>query len=311
MADFDVVAFVSEIAGTPRGEQWALVLALISAVAHSVFGALNKAGGDPFLNRGAINLVYGGIALPIALFVLPWPTAELWPVLALSYLVHLTYEYLQAASYNRGAFTVVYPIARGAGPLAAALAAMVVFSETLRPGQWGGVALLSLSIMGLALVNIHAVRADPRNGPKIRADLSSAILTAIAAGVMLAAYTIVDAYGARLAENPFTFIAWFFASGLVGFPIIALFRWRALPVKPDLRPILWRGFWGGTIAYVSFGCVIMATRLGKVGETAAMRETSIVFGALIGMIFFREKLDPPRLALIGLIAAGAVLVEIG
>ena len=59
------------------------------------------------------------------------------------------------------------------------------------------------------------------------------------------------------------------------------------------------------------GCVIMATRLGKVGETAAMRETSIVFGALIGMIFFREKLDPPRLALIGLIAAGAVLVELG
>ncbi len=302
--------FITEIAGTPRGEQWALALALISAVAHSIFGAINKAG-DPFLNRGAINLVYGGLALPFALFVVPWPTADLWPVLALSYLVHLGYEYLQAASYNRGAFTVVYPIARGAGPLVAALAAMVVFQETLRPGQWGGVGLLSAAIMGLALVNIRGVRADPRNGPEIRRDLSSAIMTALAAGVMLAAYTIIDAYGARVAANPFTFIIWFFASGLVGFPLVALHRWRRLEVKPDLKPIIWRGLWGGTIAYVSFGCVIMATRLGKVGETAAMRETSIVFGALIGIIWFRERLDPPRIALIALIAAGAVLVEFG
>jgi drug/metabolite transporter (DMT)-like permease len=303
--------FIADVAGTPLGERYALILALISAFFHAIFGAINKAGDDPFLNRGAINLFYGGMALPIALFVVPWPKADLLAPLAMSYLVHLGYEYLQASSYHRGAFTVVYPIARGAGPLAAALAAMVVFQETLRPGQWGGVALLSAAIMGLALVNIHAVRADPKNGPEIRRALSSAILTALAAGVMLAAYTIIDAYGARVAENPFTFIAWFFASGLVGFPLIALRRWRRLETKPDIRPLLRRGFAGGLIAFVSFGCVIMATRLGKVGEAAAMRETSIVFGAMIGMIWFRERLDAPRLALIGLIAAGAALVELG
>lgn len=302
---------IVELSGTPEGERLALLLAMVSAVAHAIFGALNKAGGDPFLNRGAINLFYGAMAMPVALFVVPWPQPGLWPLIALSFCVHLIYEILQATSFHRGAFTVVYPISRGVGPLVAALAAMAVFGEALRPGQWGGVALLSGAIMMLALVNVRGVRANAANGPEILSALQGAILVSIGAGIMLAGYTIIDAYGARAAENPFTFIAWFFATGLFGFPFIALRRWRGLPVKPALAPILRRGFFGAIAAFISFGTVILATRLGKVGEAAALRETSIVFGTIIAVIWFRERLDAPRIALIALIALGAALVELG
>jgi drug/metabolite transporter (DMT)-like permease len=128
---------------------------------------------------------------------------------------------------------------------------------------------------------------------------------------MLAAYTAIDAYGIRQAENPFTFLAWFFALGMVGFPFIALARWRRMAVKPPLRPLVLRGFIGAVVALMSFSSVMVATRIDSVGQTAALRETSIVFATAIGVLVFRERIDMTRLALIACIAAGAVLVEVG
>ena len=130
---------------------------------------------------------------------------------------------------------------------------------------------------------------------------------------MIAVYTLVDAYGIRLAENPFTFLAWFFTLGGLGFPFVSLHRWRAM--EPSLRPqpfdLAVRGIFGAIIAFISFGAVMLATRLDKVGEAAALRETSIIFATAIGVLIFRERIDALRLGLIALIAAGAMLVEFG
>ncbi len=298
------------LSGTPAGEALALALALVSALSHAIFGAINKGSRDPYLTRGAINLCYGLGAAPFALFALPWPSPALWGALAGAYLIHIAYEWLQARSYEIGGFTVVYPIARGTGPLMTTLAALLVFGERFAPGQWAGLLLLTGAIYALAFANIRALGLDDLAAAR---QLKSAIVTALVAGGMIALYTTWDAWGIRLAADPMTFLAWFFVQGAFGFPLIAAWRWRrlALAERPALSELATRGVFGALIAYLSFGAVMLATRLGQVGEAAAIRETSIIFATAIGVLIFRERIDATRLGLIGLIAVGAVLVKIG
>ena len=96
-------------------------------------------------------------------------------------------------------------------------------------------------------------------------------------------------------------------------PMLAVWRWRSIPVekRPDLPGLMKRGLIGGIVAYFSFGSIMMATRLDKVGEAAVLRETSTVFAAVIGWIFLKETVGPRRIALMALIALGAVIVELG
>ncbi|MEM7270016.1 MAG: EamA family transporter, partial [Pseudomonadota bacterium] len=140
--------------------------------------------------------------------------------------------------------------------------------------------------------------------------LLAALGFALATGVMTALYTTYDAWGIRLAENPFSFLIWFFVVDGLLFPFIAAYRWPRVG-RPDLRPLMIRGFFGGIIAFISFGGVMLATRLDSVGEAAALRETSVVFGALYGWLFLKERVGPVRAALMALISAGAILVEFG
>jgi drug/metabolite transporter (DMT)-like permease len=297
--------FIVEISGTPDGRSLALILVMISAVAHAVFGAINKGGTDPYLNRGAINLSYGLMAAPIALFVVPLPSPTLWIALAIGYVIHIIYEYFQALSYAKGEFTLVYPIARGTGPLLTFLFAGVIFGEVYSSGQWIGAFCLSGAIVGLGLANSR----DYLRRGKSQVQLRAAIGAALGTGITLAAYTIVDAYGVRLADNPFTFLAWFFTLGGLGFPIIAARRYALMTERPPIKPLVIRGIIGAFVAYISFGSVILATRLDTVGKIAALRETSVVFAAVIGIVFFRERLGLGRAVLIGIVAVGAVLVE--
>lgn len=292
------------LAGTEFGGRLALILALVSAFAHAVFAALNKEG-DPYLNRGAINVAYSIMAAPFALFVFPLPEGSLVPILFFSYLAHMLYEWLQAGAFSRGAFTLVYPIARGMGPLATAIFAIFLFSETLEPSQWGGLLLLSGAIISLAGINL----SERKLSPELRSALMPSILLAIGAGMAVATYTTIDAYGIRATANPFTFLAWFFFLGGFGFPIIAFAHWRKLEHKPPVNKLVKRGIIGALIAFFSFGTLMLATRIGKVSEAAALRETSIIFATGIGILFFREQLSKAKLGAIALIALGAILIE--
>ena len=142
-----------------------------------------------------------------------------------------------------------------------------------------------------------------------REKLVPALWLAVLTGLFVALYTTFDAYGIRATADPFTFLAWFFFIDGLLFPWIALAHWRRLGDRPAPGPLFLRGFIGGLVAFGSFGSVMLATRLDQVGEAAVLRETSTVFAALIGWLFLGEKVGPRRLALMGLIAAGAVIVE--
>ena len=297
-------AWLQSLEGTDAGHQLALFLAIAAAVLHAFFGALQKGRHDPWISRGAIDLSYGLMAAPFALFVVPWPEAHMWPIFAGMFLIHLAYKLLQAMAYTRGAYTVVYPVVRGTGPLFAVIGAFLIFGETFSLTQWGGVGVLLAGIFGLAIYNLRTIDVA-------RDTLVSALGFAVVTGFFVALYTTYDAYGIRATADPFTFLAWFFFLDGLAMPTISAVRWRKMAVKPDLGPLAVRGVLGGLIAFGSFGAIMLATRLDKVGEAAVLRETSTVFAAAIGWIVLGEKVGPRRIGLMSLIALGAIIVEFG
>jgi drug/metabolite transporter (DMT)-like permease len=289
--------------GTDAGHRLALALALLAAVLHAVFGAMQKGRHDPWITRGAIDLSYGLMAVPLVLFVVPFPKAHMWPLFATAVVIHIVYKLLQARAYSLGAYTVVYPVVRGTGPLITVLAAGMVFQEHYAPLQWLGVAVLVSGIFGLALYNLVKTKVD-------RGILYHALILAFLTGILVAGYTTFDAYAIRATRDPFTFLAWFFMFDGIAIPILVHRRLLALP-KGERAPLVWRGVIGGVVAYFSFGSIMLATRLDKVGEAAVLRETSTLFALVIGIVFLKETVGPRRAALMGLIALGAVLVEFG
>lgn len=290
--------------GTDQGRQLALGLALMAAFLHAVFGALQKGRHDPWLSRGAIDFSYGLMAAPFALFVVPWPEPHMWLIFLGAFIIHVGYKVLQALAYTKGAFTVVYPVVRGMGPMFTVVGAYLIFGETFTFWQWMGIATLLAGIFGLAGYNLVFLTTE-------RETLGLALTLAVATGLFVALYTTYDAYGIRATANPFTFLAWFFFIDGLAIPPYALHRWLKMENRPKVGPLMVRGFFGGLIAFASFGSIMVATRLDKVGEAAVMRETSTVFAAIIGWLVLKETVGPRRIALMALIALGAVIVEMG
>lgn len=297
-----MTAWLVSLEGTGTGRQLAMALALVAAFLHALFGALQKGRHDPWLSRAAIDAAYMAISAPFALFVVPWPEPHMWPVFAGAFVIHTGYKFTQAMTYQRGAYGVVYPVVRGTGPVFTVIGAGLFFGEHFTPGQWAGVVLLVGGIFGLALYNLRTVTAD-------RETMLPALGWAVVTGAFVAGYTTYDAYGIRATADPFTFLAWFFLIDGLFMPVYTWRRWRALP-SSEMLPLLERAVTGAVVAYLSFGAILLATRIGRVGEAAVLRETSVVFAALIAWAVLGEKVGPRRLGLMGLIAAGAVIVKL-
>ncbi len=297
-------AWLVAISGTSTGAYLATVLALVSAFAHAVFGALQKGRFDPWMARGAIDAWLAVLSAPIALLLVPWPSGVTWLILLGAMGIHFVYKLSMALAYERAAFTVVYPIVRGTGPLLTVVAVSILFAERYTALQWAGVATLSGGILLLALRNISEEKIDVR-------VLKIGLAWALFGGVTVAVYTTYDAWGIRQSPNPMTFLAWFFFLTALDMPLVAAWRYRKRPSVIDWRGLARLGFAGAIIAWISFGGVMVATRLDTVGEAAVLRETSIVFAAVIGWLFLGEKVGPRRALLMILIVLGAILVEVG
>lgn len=295
-------AFLSSIEGTPTGLHLALVLALSAAFLHALFGALQKGRFDPWISRAAIDICSGVIMAPIALFVVPWPEPHMWPVFAGMVAIHVCYKVLQAMTYQRGAFTVVYPVVRGSAPFFAVIGSGILFGEHFTFGQWCGLAVLLAGIYGLAAYNLRTVTEG-------RETMVPALAFAVSTGAFVALYTNYDAWGIRATRDPFTFLAWFFFLDSLFMPLYTVRRWRNFQAQ-DVVALVKKSVLGAFVAYFSFGSIMLATRLGPVGKAAVLRETSTVFAALIGWLVLGEKVGPRRTALMALIAAGAVIVEL-
>lgn len=281
-------------------ETGVLMLVLLAAFLHASWNALVKAGGDRLVMTTLVMV--GPAPLSIAaLFVLPPLLPEAIPFLIASTLIHYVYYGLMISAYRHGDLSQVYPVSRGAAPALVAMAAWAVAGEPLTTGELVGVFVVSIGIMSLAWRG----RAVPwRDGE------AQAIGFAMLNGLAIASYLIVDGLGVRSAGNAITYICWLFV--LEALPLLGFTLWRRRGrIRAAFRPHLRNGLAGGMIAGISYGITLWALSLGPMAHIVALRETSVLMGAALGALVLKERFGQRRIASAGLVATGAVLLNLG
>jgi phosphonate utilization associated putative membrane protein len=276
-----------------------LVVALLfAALLHASWNALIKSGGDKSLDTALIHSLGLFFALPAVLwFGLP-PVAA-WPFIAASCVIHIAYYVALAGAYRYGDLGLTYPIMRGSAPLLVALVSVVLMDEQLSGAAWLGVIVLSA---GVLLVGLARAGQDTANAGHRR----KAVGFALANACIIACYTVIDGMGVRAAGNAFSYVAALFLFD--GLPYMALVLWRAGPRRGEaLRYMRARAplALAGTAASLgSYGIALWAMLHAPVALVAALRETSVIFAALIGTWILGERFGWAR-------AAGTALVVVG
>jgi len=269
---------------------------LVAAALHATWNAIAKAVPDQLALLTMLTLtpmVCGLIALPFV----PVPAPAAWPPLIASALVQSAYSLLLLRSYRFGDFTQAYPIARGTGPLLVAGAAAVLLNEPLLPGQWAGVLLVSVSLASIAFTR------RPTH------DDRKAILAAALTGVAIATYTVLDGYGVRRSGSSIGYTAYLFLLTGPLIPLYAVAQRGRRALAESVREHWALGTLAGVLTLVAYGLVIWAQTKGALAAVAALRESSVVMAAVIGVVVFRERLSPVRIvASIG-VAAGIALIN--
>ena len=271
-------------------ENTASVLILISGFAHAVVNAILKAGDDKMSRRALIDGFSALILAPAAFFV-PLP-ANAWGWLMASAVVHGLYLFALIKSFEQSDMTVAYPIARGLAPMLAATGAVVLFHEPIS----------SFVVFGIVSIACGVVFI----GVSHRLD-RSALLWAMMTGTCIASYTVIDAQGVRAAPTALSYIVWtFLFLGLSLGTFFAVWRGKAFLVSAAGQ---WKpGLAAGALSIITYGFALFAFRLGATPRLAALRETSILFGTAIAVIFLKERLTRLRFAGVLAIAAGAMVL---
>ncbi|MBO8193780.1 EamA family transporter [Streptomyces oryzae] len=277
---------------------------LAAALTHATWNALAHGIRDQLL---AFTLVGSGGSLcgaVLACFV-PLPAAAAWPPLLLSALLHVVYQALLMRSFRMGEFGQMYPIARGTAPLVVTVLAAVFVHEMPGPWQLAGVLLASAGLVGVALWGLRGSGRD--GGERAAAPQWPALTAAVCTGLAIASYTVVDGVGVRASGTPLGYIAWLmFLEGLA-IPAWALAT-RRRQLAAQLRPIALRGLLGGALSVLAYGLVLWAQTRAPLAPVAALRESSIIAGAAIGALFFKERFGWPRTAASVLMVGGIALM---
>ena len=274
-----------------------IFIILGSALLHAVWNAIIKGGSDK-LCETAMKTGGGGLAVIFILPFLPPPDPASWPYLAGTATIHLFYYLFIAYAYKGSDLSYAYTIMRGSSPLFTALVTVFAMQQHLSPGGWAGVGLLSLGILTLAL---DCVRRGQFN--------LGATFLALANSVVIMGYTVVDGTGVRLSGNPLSYICWVFL--LNTFPI--LFVTLALRKGEYFRYVQkrWKyGLTGGICSCIAYGLSVWCMTRAPITLVASLRETSVVFGVIIAVIFLKERMTPARMAAVLMVMAGASVMKI-
>lgn len=272
-----------------------IVLLVIGAGAlHAVWNAIAKYLDDRlvvFALIGVASTVGGGLMLAVA--GLPYRAAIGFA--AVSAAIHIGYDLGLMNSYRLGAFNQVYPIARGTSPLVVAFGAYFLADEHLGAVPLAGVAILAAGLACLAL-----------SSGRLTSSELPAVGVALLTGLAIAGYTIVDGLGVRRAHDPYAYAGLLFLLQGPVFPVIAAFR---RPKSWLTAPGTGKGLLAGALSLVAYGIVLWAQTRAPLAEVAAIRETGVVFAALIGMKLFSERFGVRRLAAALVVAAGIILIS--
>jgi phosphonate utilization associated putative membrane protein len=277
---------------------WPVVAAvLFGALLHASWNAMVKSSPDKALDTAVIHLMGSLVAIPLLLVVgLPSPSS--WPYILASVFIHIGYYIALTGAYKHGDLGLTYPLMRGTAPLLVALSATLTVGETLSPLSWAGVLGVSCGVLALGLSR-HAM------------DSPRAVAFALTNAVIIAIYTVVDALGARQSGNPLQYVVMLFV--LDGWPFAAIVLARrgwttAWPYARQRAPL---ALVGATASLGSYGIALWAMTKAPVATVAALRETSVLFAALIGTWFLKETFTVRRAIGTAAIVAGVMALRMG
>lgn len=272
-----------------------MLAVLLSAALNAGWNSAVKIGADRTTVMALTTLVGSAISL-LALPFVALPSSDAWALLALSIAIHTVYHFVLPMAYARGDLGLVFPIARGSAPLLVMAGGAVFAGERVGAAALLGVACLSLGILSLAW--------GARRG-RARAAVGWALL----AGMLIASYTVVDALGARQGGAALGFaVLVTLGDGIATALVVAWWKgWRTLAV--DART--WRLCGAaGAMQMGAYWIAVWALARAPMASVSALRETSVLFVALISACVLKEGLGPRRLAAAALVCGGIALVRL-
>jgi drug/metabolite transporter (DMT)-like permease len=277
-------------------ESWVVALVLLAALLHASWNAVIKLKAERLVVTAILHASAAAIALAAMPF-LPVPAQPSWPFLAGSVVLHSGYIFFLLKAYRHGDLGHVYPIARGSAPLLVTALSAAVAGEVLSLSSMAGILIVTVAVISLAFRGGAPLRQEPRP-----------ILYALATSLFIAAYTISDGLGARRSGNAFSYTAWLFFFDGFAVSAAAMLRHRSGTWALALR--LWKpGLLAGALSMAAYGLVIWALTLAPMGPVSALRETGVVFAAILGTAFLKERFGAWRVAAAVGVAVGILVME--
>lgn len=273
-----------------------ILLLLAAAAMHAVWNGLVKAAADGVVMATWIYCGAGLLLAP-ALFFVPLLPPRGWALLSVHFALHMVYKVLLINMYRLGDFSRVFPVARGSAPAIVTLAAIPVAGELPVP--------IALAGVGVVCAGLVIFAAEPR--ALERASLNT-LLLAGGAGIIVSAYTMVDALGVRIEGAGLSYFICLFVFDAIGMALLSLY-WRGTGIVAAMAPHWKTGLAGAILSIGNFGTVLWVMTFSPIGPVTAVRETSIVMAAAIGALFFGEAFGPRRIFAACVILAGIVLLN--
>jgi drug/metabolite transporter (DMT)-like permease len=283
-------------------EVFAFALGLGSAATLAGANTFVKAARDILGGRAVMAFTSAILMLPFV-FVAPLPNPQTWMILGLSLPAHWLYQTALVRALSRGDLSLVFPVMRGSAPLLTAIAASFALGEHLSP-----LAITGLTVASLATIVFALPEKNFDGSRKVR---NSALLWAMATGACVAIYNVIDAQGVRSGPSQWSFIVWLFVLDWIGINTIAFFTRGRKTFVASARAALWPGIGAGVCSLVSFSMALYGFSIAPVAYISAMRETAVVFAAIMGWWFLREGFGVRRTLAAVILAAGLGLLQFG
>ncbi len=268
------------------------ILILVSALCHAVWSAIIKSSKNPLSLMGITSVLEVTIFLPLT-FTVPFPTLEVWYFLIATVIIHVLYRLNVIYSYRYGDLSYIYPISRGSSCLFVAIISILFLSSDISFAGFVGILIVCI---GLFLISYSKNLSFNFRG----------FALAISTSILITAYTLVDGVGVRLSENGFSYIYWLFTLNGIPLLIIGLISKDGLRKKETYTFRL--GIAAGVFAVSSYAIVVWSMQFIEIAYVSSIREISIVFAAIIGMLFLFEKNAKSRIIPSILIVSGISVV---
>ncbi len=269
---------------------------LAAALAHATWNAMIKSSSDVLFDVTLVVFFAGLVTAPFML-VVDMPAPAVWPYIGASMVLHIAYYVALVGAYRAGDLSHGYPIMRGLAPLIVSLCAFGWLGEAPKPMVWLGVLLICGGVLSLGFVGFRWAES--------RVSLGWALANA----VIIAAYTLVDAAGVRAAGKPETYVVWLFTLDALPFTLL-VFAFRKNQLLSYARQFWLRGLFSGVLSAAAYGVVLWAMTRAPVAAVAALRETSVIFAALIGAWLLKEGHLARRIAGAAIVATGVIALKI-